>query len=192
MRHAKSFRKFNRTPAHRRAMFRNMTTSLFINESIETTVEKAKDLRRVAEKLITIAGEDNLTARRKAYSFLMDKPVVHKLFTEIGPKFKSRPGGYTRIVRTRTRPGDAAELASLQLVKEELESKPKKKKKASTKKSEDTKKPEEKAAAPVAEEVPQEESAPEVESADIEASEESNPAEATEAESKEDTEEEKK
>jgi len=134
MRHAKALRKFNRTPAHRRAMFRNMATSLFINESIETTVEKAKDLRRVAEKLITIAGEDNLASRRKAYSFLMDKPVVHKLFTEIGPRFKARPGGYTRIVRTRTRPGDAAELASLQLIKEELQAKPKKKR--VTKKSE--------------------------------------------------------
>ena len=103
MRHAKSGRKFSRTPAHRKAMFRNMVTELFRHEKFETTVHKAKDLRGVAEKYITIAGNDTLAARRQCYGFIQDKKIVHKLFAEIGPRYKERSGGYTRVVRTRRR-----------------------------------------------------------------------------------------
>lgn len=100
-------------------MFRNMATALLLHEKCETTVEKAKDLRRVVEKLITLAGSDTLHARRQAYSYLQDKAVVHKLFAEVGPRFRTRPGGYTRVVRSRTRAGDAADLAVIELVSEE-------------------------------------------------------------------------
>ncbi len=126
MRHQKNFRKFSRTPAHRRAMFRNLATSLFLHEKLETTVQKAKDLRPIAEKLITIAGEDSLHHRRRAYGYLQSKAVVHKLFAEIGPRFKARPGGYTRIIRTRRRNGDAAEMAIIELVEAEYKAKEKK------------------------------------------------------------------
>jgi len=119
VRHRCALRKFNRSSSHRRAMFRNMATALLLHEKCETTVEKAKDLRRVVEKLITLAGSDTLHARRQAYSYLQDKAVVHKLFAEIGPRFKTRPGGYTRVLRSRTRSGDAAELAVIELVREE-------------------------------------------------------------------------
>jgi large subunit ribosomal protein L17 len=95
-----------------------MATSLLREERIETTVEKAKELRRVVEPLIALGGEDTLHARRQAYSYLLDKTVVHKLFADIGPRFKSRPGGYTRIVRTRNRAGDAAQLAVMELLAE--------------------------------------------------------------------------
>jgi large subunit ribosomal protein L17 len=118
MRHQHAFRKFQKSPSHRRAMFRNMATSLLREERIETTVEKAKELRRVVEPLIALGGEDTLHARRQAYSYLLDKTVVHKLFADIGPRFKSRPGGYTRIVRTRNRAGDAAQLAVMELLAE--------------------------------------------------------------------------
>lgn len=132
MRHKKALRKFGMSSAHRRAMFRNMATSLILHEKLETTVERAKDLRRVTEKLITLAGEDTVHARRQAYSYLLDKEVVHKLFAEIGPRFKARPGGYTRVIRSRRRPGDAAELAYIELLTEEYspkgkQSKPKRK-----------------------------------------------------------------
>lgn len=133
MRHQKAFRKFGRTPAHRRALFRNLATSLFKHEKLETTVHKAKDLRSVAEKLITLAGKDNLANRRRAYSYLLDKGVVHKLFTEIGPRYEKRPGGYTRVIRTRRRPGDAAELAVIELVEEKLAKKRKTSKKTTRK-----------------------------------------------------------
>lgn len=116
MRHHVAFRKFARTTSHRRAMFRNLATSLLLSEHCETTIQKAKDLRGVVEPLITLAREDTVAARRRAYGYLMSKQVVHKLFTEIGPRFRSRPGGYTRIVRTRIRPGDCAEMAVIQLV----------------------------------------------------------------------------
>jgi large subunit ribosomal protein L17 len=96
-----------------------MATSLLLHEKFETTVERAKDLKRVVEKLISSASEDTVAARRKAYSYLLDKEVVHKLFAEIGPRYKARPGGYTRVLRTRHRAGDAAELAIIELVAEE-------------------------------------------------------------------------
>jgi len=97
-------------------MFRNLATSLFRHEGVETTVQKAKELRPIVEKLITIAREDSLVDRRRAYDYLKDKAVVHKLFAEIGPRFKTRNGGYTRIVRSRHRMGDAAEMAWISLV----------------------------------------------------------------------------
>jgi len=99
-------------------MFRNMTTSLFLHEKIETSVWKAKDLRRVAEKLITLAKKDTLHGRRVALSYLKTKSCVHKLFAEIGPRYKTRNGGYTRIVRTGRRHGDAAELAVIELIRD--------------------------------------------------------------------------
>ncbi|MCI5064310.1 50S ribosomal protein L17 [bacterium] len=134
MRHAKAFRKFSRTPSHRKAMFRNLASSLFKHERIETTVAKAKDLRRVSEKLITLAQEDTLHRRRQAYAYLPEKQVVHKLFVEIAPKFKERPGGYTRVLRTGRRAGDAAEMAIIELVQDEYRPKEKKKRKKSAEK----------------------------------------------------------
>ena len=116
MRHGKALRKFSRSVSHRRALLRNLATSFFKHEKFETTVEKAKDLRPLVERLITLGKNDTLAARRQAYSYLMDKAVVHKLFTDIGPRCASRNGGYTRVVRTRVRPGDAAELAIIELV----------------------------------------------------------------------------
>ncbi|MCB0336548.1 MAG: 50S ribosomal protein L17 [Bdellovibrionales bacterium] len=133
MRHLKANRKFGRTPAHRRAMFRNMATSLLEHGSIETTLPKAKDLRRVVERLITLGGEDSLHRRRRALSYITDKKVVHQLFAEIGPRFKDRPGGYTRILKTRVRAGDAAPMAIIQLVEEEFKAKAKKKTRAKAK-----------------------------------------------------------
>lgn len=116
MRHGKSLRKFSRTWSHRKALLRNLATSFFKHERFETTVEKAKELRPVVEKLITLGRNDTVAARRQAYGYLMDKSVVHKLFTDISPRCASRNGGYTRVVRTRVRPGDAAELAIIELV----------------------------------------------------------------------------
>jgi len=95
---------------------RNLATSFFKHERFETTVPKAKELRPVVERLVTLGKSDTLAARRQAYSYLMDKAVVHKLFTDIGPRNATRNGGYTRIVRTRVRPGDAAEMAVIELV----------------------------------------------------------------------------
>ena len=118
MRHGCKLRKFSRNWAHRRALLRNMATSFFQYGSFETTVEKAKELRPVVEKLITNAKTDDLVRRRKAYSYLMDKAIVHKLFADIGPKYAARNGGYTRVVRTRVRHGDAAEMAVIQLVEQ--------------------------------------------------------------------------
>ena len=141
MRHGNAFRKFQKSTEHRRAMLRNMATSLLKHERCETTLEKAKELRRVTEKLITLGRNDNLHSRRLAYSYIMDKDVVKKLFTEIGPRFKSRPGGYTRVVRTRHRHGDAAEMAYISLLAADSEptkaDKPAKKKKTKTAKSEE-------------------------------------------------------
>ena len=116
MRHGKGLRNLSRTHSHRRALLRNMATSFIKHERFETTVPKAKELRPVVERLITLGKNDNLAARRQAYSYLMDKAVVHKLFADVGPRCASRNGGYTRIVRTRVRPGDAAELAIIELV----------------------------------------------------------------------------
>lgn len=116
MRHRKSGRKFNRTSAHRKAMFRNMTASLVEHELIRTTVPKAKELRRVAEPLITLAKNDSVANRRLAFTRLRNRDVVSKLFTEIGPRYKDRPGGYLRILKCGIRPGDSAPMAYVELV----------------------------------------------------------------------------
>ncbi len=116
MRHKKSGRKLGRNSSHRKAMFRNMAASLLRHETIKTTVPKAKELRRVVEPLITLAKEDGVANRRLAFSRLRDKEVVGKLFSELGPRFKERPGGYLRILKIGPRPGDAAPMAIVQLV----------------------------------------------------------------------------
>ena len=104
------------TAADRKAMFRNMTVSLFEHEVIKTTLPKAKELRRVAEPLITLAKEDSVAHRRLAFSRMRDKAAVGKLFTEIGPRYQTRPGGYTRILKCGYRAGDAAPMAFIELV----------------------------------------------------------------------------
>jgi large subunit ribosomal protein L17 len=116
MRHLKSGRKLNRDSAHRKAMFRNMASSLFANEIIKTTVPKAKELRRVAEPLITLAKEDSVAHRRLAFDRLRDREVVTKLFNELGPRYAERPGGYLRIMKCGFRAGDNAPMAYVELV----------------------------------------------------------------------------
>lgn len=128
MRHGNAFGKFQKSRAHQRAMFRNMATSLFLNERCETTVQKAKELQRIAEKLITLGRTDNLATRRLASTYVIGKEAVQKLFTDIGPRFKTRNGGYTRVVRTRHRHGDAAEMALISLLASEESPKAKTKK----------------------------------------------------------------
>jgi len=115
MRHRKSGRKLGRNSSHRQAMFRNMAASLLRHEQIRTTVPKAKELRRVVEPLITLAKEDGVANRRLAFNRLRDKEAVGKLFSDLGPRFKSRPGGYLRILKLGPRPGDAAPMAIVQL-----------------------------------------------------------------------------
>jgi len=116
MRHRKSGRKLGRNSSHRKAMFRNMASSLLRHETIKTTLPKAKELRRVVEPLITLAKEDNVAKRRLAFDRLRDKEMVGKLFKDVAPRFKDRPGGYLRILKLGPRPGDAAPMAIVQLV----------------------------------------------------------------------------
>lgn len=116
MRHRKSGRKLNRNSSHRKAMFRNMTNSLFTHEIIKTTLPKAKELRGYAEPLITAAKVDDLAQRRLAFDRLRDKAVVGKLFSVIAPRFKTRPGGYLRILKCGFRAGDQAPMAYIELV----------------------------------------------------------------------------
>ena len=116
MRHRKAGRKLNRNSSHRKAMFRNMASSLFKHGLIQTTLPKAKELRRVAEPLITMAKEDSVARRRTAFSRLRDKDAVGTLFTELGPRYKERPGGYIRILKCGFRTGDAAPMAYVELV----------------------------------------------------------------------------
>jgi len=116
MRHRKSGRKFNRTSAHRQAMFKNMAASLVEHELIKTTLPKAKELRKVAEPLITLAKNDSVANRRLAFARLRDAAAVKKLFEEIGPRYKERPGGYTRVLKCGFRAGDAAPMAYIELV----------------------------------------------------------------------------
>ncbi|MDH5471546.1 MAG: 50S ribosomal protein L17 [Gammaproteobacteria bacterium] len=116
MRHRKSGRQLNRNSSHRKAMFQNMANSLFRHEVIKTTLPKAKELRRVAEPLITMAKEDNVAKRRLAFSRLRDKEMVGKLFAELAPRYKDRPGGYLRILKCGFRAGDAAPMAYVELV----------------------------------------------------------------------------
>ena len=116
MRHLKSGRKFSRTKAHRKAMFRNMASALFLHERIQTTDAKAKSLRPWAEKLITLVKRGDLHARRVAATYLADPVALEKLFGELGARFKARPGGYTRILKLGTRLGDAASMSIIELV----------------------------------------------------------------------------
>jgi len=116
MRHHKSGRKLNRNSSHRKAMFSNMANSLFDHEIIKTTLPKAKELRRVAEPLITMAKNDSVANRRLAFARLRDKEMVGKLFNELGPRYAERPGGYTRIMKCGFRSGDAAPMAYIELV----------------------------------------------------------------------------
>ncbi len=116
MRHLKAGRKLNRNSAHREAMFRNMAGSLFRHELIKTTLPKAKELRRVAEPLITLAKEDSVHHRRLAFARLRDSDAVGKLFNQLGPRYSERPGGYLRILKCGFRAGDAAPMAYVELV----------------------------------------------------------------------------
>jgi large subunit ribosomal protein L17 len=116
MRHQLSGRQLSRNSAHRHALMRNMSVSLLRHETIRTTLPKAKELRRVVEPLITLAKSDGDANRRLAFARLRDREVVEKLFADLGPRFKSRPGGYTRILRMMPRPGDSAPMALMQLV----------------------------------------------------------------------------
>ena len=116
MRHKKAGRRLGRTSSHRKAMFRNMAASLLRHETIRTTLPKAKELRRVVEPLITMAREDGVARRRLAFDRLRDKEAVGKLFQDLGPRFRSRPGGYLRILKLGPRPGDAAPMAVVQFV----------------------------------------------------------------------------
>ncbi|GAA4811627.1 50S ribosomal protein L17 [Marinicella pacifica] len=122
MRHRKSGRKLNRNASHRKAMFKNMSASLFEHELIKTTVPKAKELRRVAEKLITLAKVDNVANRRLAFAQLRSKEVVGKLFNELGPRYQERPGGYLRILKCGFRAGDNAPMAYVELVDRPIKS----------------------------------------------------------------------
>jgi large subunit ribosomal protein L17 len=116
MRHRHGLRKLNRTSSHRLAMLRNMTNSLFTHEAIRTTLPKAKELRRVAEPLITLAKVPTVANRRVAFDRLRDRDVVTKLFNELGPRYQARPGGYLRILKFGFRQGDAAPMALVELV----------------------------------------------------------------------------
>lgn len=116
MRHMKSGRKFSRTSAHREAMFKNMAASLFKHELIKTTLPKAKELRRVAEPLITLAKVDSVANRRLAFARLRDNEAVGNLFTTLGPRYANRPGGYLRLLKCGFRAGDNAPMAYVELV----------------------------------------------------------------------------
>jgi len=128
MRHNNSGRRLGRTTSHRTAMFRNMVTSFFSHERITTTDAKAKELRPIAEKMITLGKRGDLHAIRQASSFIREKSVVTKLFSTIAPRYKERQGGYTRIIKLGIRPGDNASMSIIELVEEELSSKVKKSK----------------------------------------------------------------
>ncbi len=116
MRHRKSGRQLGRNSSHRKAMYKNMAVSIMQHEMIKTTLPKAKELRRVVEPLITMAKEDNVAKRRLAFSRLRDKEIVAKLFNELGPRYKDRPGGYLRILKCGYRAGDKAPMAIVELV----------------------------------------------------------------------------
>ena len=130
MRHRKSGRKLNRSSSHRWAMFRNMVTSLLEHERIFTTIPKAKELRRFADWMITLGKKGDLAARREALKIIRDKAVVHKLFVELAPRFQSRAGGFTRIVKVGFRKGDCAPMCLIELIPDAEKFKPKKEKPA--------------------------------------------------------------
>lgn len=116
MRHGVSGRKFDMPTAHRKALFRGLVRSLFLHEKITTTLPRAKEIRPLAEKMITLGKDGSVPARRRALAFVTDKDVIDKLFTEIAPRYTTRPGGYTRIVRVGKRLGDNADMAVIELV----------------------------------------------------------------------------
>ena len=116
MRHRRSGRKLGRSSSHRRAMFRNLSVSLLRQEAIRTTVPKAKELRRVVEPLITLARHDSVANRRLVFARLRDRQMVGKLFDELGPRYQTRPGGYTRVLKCGYRVGDSAPMAFMELV----------------------------------------------------------------------------
>jgi large subunit ribosomal protein L17 len=120
MRHGKSGRRLGRTTSHREAMFRNLVTSFLNHEKITTTDAKAKEIRSVAEKMITLGKRGDLHSLRQAASYIREKSVVTKLFSTIAPRYKDRPGGYTRIVKLGVRQGDAAAVSLIELVEEEM------------------------------------------------------------------------
>jgi large subunit ribosomal protein L17 len=134
MRHRKAGVKLNRTTSHRQAMFKNMVTSLFKHDRIRTTDVKAKELRRWAERIITLAKRGDLHARRQVMAIMQEKDVVHKLFENAGKLFGSKDGGYTRIIKIGRRPGDAAPISLIELITAEPKTKPKKKAKGAAKK----------------------------------------------------------
>ncbi len=115
MRHLKAGRKLNRTSAHRKALFRNLVTSLIDHEQVRTTDAKAKELRRFADRMVTLAKRGSLHARRQALAFIRSRRVVAKLFDEVAPRFRERPGGYTRMVKLGHRHGDAAPMSIIEL-----------------------------------------------------------------------------
>lgn len=119
MRHQQRGRRLGRTASHRRALMRNQVTSLLLHDSLRTTLQKAKELRRFADRMITLGKRGHLHARRQALAFIKDKAAVHKLFNEIAPGYKSRNGGYTRVLKLGFRKGDGAEMAIIQLVERE-------------------------------------------------------------------------
>ncbi len=123
MRHARSGRKLNRTASHRKAMFANMAVALIKHEQIKTTLPKAKDLRRVVDRLITLGKRGGLHARRQALSTLRDDAIATKLFDTLGPRYKDRPGGYTRVIKAGFRYGDMAPMAFIELVDRDPEAK---------------------------------------------------------------------
>ena len=135
MNHRNGFNPLSRTTAHRRAMSRNMVTSLFRYERITTTKSKALEVRKLAEKLITRAKEDTVHNRREAAKFISDEKILNKLFTEIGPRMKERNGGYTRVLKLGFRQGDAADVVILELVDYKLESEDEKAEKKAAKKA---------------------------------------------------------
>ena len=150
MRHNRDEKRFNRRSEHLKAMLNNMAASLLVHESIETTLPKAKELRRVVERLITLGKQNTVHARRRAFASLKDRTLVKRLFDEIAPRYKDRDGGYTRIVRIGSRRGDAAPMSIIKLVEEmQKETKKKKRKPKETKEAkvktpkEEDKKPEE-------------------------------------------------
>jgi large subunit ribosomal protein L17 len=123
MRHGRAHRKLNRTAEHRKAMFANMAVALIVHEQIETTLPKAKELRPVVEKLITVAKKGSLHARRQAVASIKDREAVKKLFDVIGPRYKARNGGYTRIIKAGFRFGDSAPAAIIEFVDRDVEAK---------------------------------------------------------------------
>ena len=134
MRHLNSGRKLNRTSAHRKALFKNMVLALIRHERIKTTDPKAKELRRYADRMVTLGKRNDLTARRLAFAFMQSRDAVKKLFDEIAPRFKDRNGGYTRVIKFGHRRGDAAMLSVIEFTGQEEQSKSKKPRKRSAKK----------------------------------------------------------